>query len=112
VVIEIKFRSDVIAITLCSDQLFVVTEDQVHLHSFPDNPERVAVVRTSPNPRGLIAVASSRPSVGGSGFVVPRGRQGTIEVHIHAYSGGRMMWIVYSAGCDSILAMKFAPSPI
>lgn len=61
-VLEFTFPQPVMSVRMRKDKLIVVLRNQVHIFSFPDNPEKLTSFETRDNPRGIceISPASDR----------------------------------------------------
>jgi len=58
-VLEFTFSQPVVAVRLRTDRLIVVLRNQLHVFSFPNNPQRIYTFDTRDNPKGLCEVSSS-----------------------------------------------------
>ncbi len=52
-VLEFTFRQAVIAVRCRRDRLVAVLLEQIHVFSFPNNPQKLLTIPTRPNPLGL-----------------------------------------------------------
>ncbi|RWS30198.1 WD repeat domain phosphoinositide-interacting protein 4-like protein [Leptotrombidium deliense] len=78
-VLEFTFSSQVVAVRLRRDRLFVAERTRIHVFSFPQNPKKLFTVETGDNPRGLCEVSlynSSERQI----LVFPGHKIGTIQV--------------------------------
>ncbi|XP_041362841.1 WD repeat domain phosphoinositide-interacting protein 4-like [Gigantopelta aegis] len=58
VVMDITFAQPVVAVRVQRDRLIVVLRNQVHVFSFPNNPQKLYGFETRDNPKGLTEVST------------------------------------------------------
>ncbi|XP_064403806.1 WD repeat domain phosphoinositide-interacting protein 4-like isoform X2 [Halichondria panicea] len=76
-VYEFGFPSRVVTVRMRRDKLVVILMSEIHVFSFPDNPEQLASIATAPNPRGLCEVCSS---VDCQLMAFPGSQKGTVQI--------------------------------
>ncbi|XP_074660249.1 WD repeat domain phosphoinositide-interacting protein 4-like [Tubulanus polymorphus] len=59
IVMELTFSQPVIAVRMRRDRLIVVLRNQLHVFTFPNNPQKLCSFDTRDNPRGLCEVSPS-----------------------------------------------------
>ncbi|CAG0919712.1 unnamed protein product [Notodromas monacha] len=85
---DFTFSSAVLAVCMQRDRFLVVLERQIHVFSFPRNPERIFSVETRANPRGVFAVSPSSISPAQI-LVYPCHKIGTVQaVNLSTAGGG------------------------
>ncbi|KAL4239273.1 WD repeat domain phosphoinositide-interacting protein 4 [Mactra antiquata] len=75
VLMDITFSQPVTAVRLKKDRLIVVLRNQVHVFSFPNNPQKLKAFDTRDNPRGLCEVSPF-----GSNMVFPGHKCGSVQI--------------------------------
>ncbi|XP_046566533.1 WD repeat domain phosphoinositide-interacting protein 4-like [Haliotis rubra] len=75
ILMDITFAQPVVAVRLQRDRLIVVLRNQVHVFSFPNNPQKLCSFDTRDNPRGLVEVSPF-----GRTLVFPGHKCGSVQV--------------------------------
>lgn len=75
VVMDITFAQPVVAVRIRKDLLIAVLRNQVHVFSFPNNPQKLQSFDTRDNPKGLCEVSPF-----GSTLVFPGHKSGSVQI--------------------------------
>ncbi|KAK2153074.1 hypothetical protein LSH36_308g01000 [Paralvinella palmiformis] len=75
--LEITFAQPVLAVRMRKDRLIVVLRNQVHVFTFPNNPQKLFTLDTRDNPKGLCEVS---PSLDTQLMVLPGYKCGSIQL--------------------------------
>jgi WD40 repeat protein len=77
VVLELTFSQPVLSVRLRYDRLIAVLRNQIHIFSFPNNPQKLCTLGTRDNPKGLCEVC---PSMDNQLMVFPGQKCGSIQL--------------------------------
>jgi WD40 repeat protein len=77
VVLELMFAQPVVAVRLRYDRLIAVLRCQIHVFSFPTNPQKLFAFDTRDNPRGLCEVC---PSLDNQILIFPGYKCGSLQL--------------------------------
>ncbi|XP_052762582.1 WD repeat domain phosphoinositide-interacting protein 4-like [Mya arenaria] len=75
VVLDITFAQPVMAVRIKKDRLIAVLRNQVHVFTFPNNPQKIQTFETRDNPKGLCEVSPY-----GSNLVFPGHVCGSVQI--------------------------------
>ncbi|KAK2186319.1 hypothetical protein NP493_206g04008 [Ridgeia piscesae] len=77
IVLEFTFSQPVVGVRLRKDMLIVVLRNQVHVFSFPNNPQKLFTFGTRDNPKGLCEVS---PGLDKQLLIFPGYKCGSVQV--------------------------------
>lgn len=76
-VLELTFPQPVMSVRVRRDRLVVVLRNQVHVFSFPNNPQKLCTLDTRDNPKGLCEIS---PSIERQMLAFPGHKCGSIQL--------------------------------